>query len=75
MWSLHYIEDTTAPPDKQILLGLHRDEASAYLAFAFVTDKMEGVYIMSPGGVIVHDDAWARQVFRPALTVLNGGAK
>jgi hypothetical protein len=74
MWTLHYIEDTTAPADRQILIGKHDDEASAYLAWVFVCGgSLEGFYVTNPAGEIVHADDWTRQVFVRRLSVLIGG--
>ena len=74
MFALRFIEDTTEPPAGGVLLGLHHDEAGARLAWEFVAGNgLSGVYILDPTGTVIHGDKWAKRIFGPDMTVLNGG--
>jgi hypothetical protein len=74
MFALRFIEDTTEPPERGVLIGLHPDETSAHLAWVFVTGNgMSGAYVLGPDGMMLHADKWAKRIFGADVTVLRGG--
>lgn len=71
MYQLRYIEDPTAPPEEGILLGLHPDDMSAYLALVFCDGRMPGVYVMDKAGNIVMADILAKKTFHLTSTLVR----